>query len=297
MIHALETASVGTPIVRRSIALFPTYLHQPLPFGISSGREVLEVTELDGGVVPVLRVTNHCRELVLVPEGETVVGGRQNRVLNVSVLVPGDCTIDVPVSCVEQGRWNQGQRFDRAGFKATRRVRRAMLEGVQSNLRESGSKMADQGRVWSEIDGELERFGAHNETSALHALRELPGDRTTMIAIDELLTRGPLPQQCGVVIARGSRIVGAELFATPDLLRDNWSSIVTSAMVEADDRPGRPSATSALRFLRRLAAGQSQASPGVGAGRELHVRTKALVGQALMLDDVLVHASAFALAA
>ena len=107
----------------------------------------------------------------------------------------------------------------------------------------------------------------------------------------------PLPQQCGVVIAHGSRIVGAEVFASPELLRDNGRSIVSSAMVEADGRSGRPSATQALRFVHRVATGRMDAAPGAGAGRELHVWTRAIVGQALVLDDVVVQASAFALAA
>lgn len=297
MIHALQTASIGIPITRQGIALFPTYVHQTMPCQIGSGSDVLEVTEVDGGVVPVLRVTNHGSALVLLPEGETVVGGRQNRVLNVSVLVPGDRTIDIPVSCVERGRWNEGHRFERAEFKATRRVRRAMIDGVQDNLRRGGHKTADQGRVWSEIDHELQRFEAHNATAALHAVRDHRRDTGAMQAIDELLTRGPLPQQCGVVIARGSRIVGAEVFATPALFADNWRSIVTSAMLEADGRPGRPSATRALAFLHRLASGPARRDAGVGVGHEVHVRTRSLVGQALMFDEVVVHASAFALAA
>jgi hypothetical protein len=297
MIRVLDTTSIGAPIVRKGIALFPTYVHQHLPFDIATGTDLLEVTEVDGGVVPVLRVTNHGAAPVLIPEGETVVGGRQNRVFNVSVLVPGDVTIDVPVSCVERGRWNDGHRFDRAGFKATRRVRREMIDGVQDNLRRSGRKQADQGRVWSSIDRELASFDAVNDTSALHAVRERPRDGAVMRSIDELLTRGPLPQQCGVVVGRGSRILGAEVFATPELLRDNWRSIVTSVMLEADGRSGRPSATRALSFLHHVAAAPSRREPGVGAGHELHVRTRSVVGQALLFDEVVVHASAFALAA
>jgi hypothetical protein len=38
-------------------------------------------------------------------------------------------------------------------------------------------------------------------------------------------------------------------------------------------------------------------APGVGLGVERHVETTRLVGQVLTLDDAVVHASAFALAA
>jgi len=299
MINVLDTASIGYPITREGISLFPVYLHQDgaMPeIPIVAGSADLIVSEVDGGHVPVLQVTNPGWRPVLLTEGETVVGGRQNRVLNVSVLVPGAATIQIPVSCVEQGRWNQGDRFERANWKATRRVRRTMVHGLQHNL-EQGHKAADQGAVWSAIDHELHRFAAHNDTGALHEVRRARIDDDGARAANELVARGPLPQQCGVVVARGSRIVGAEVYASPELLAASWEGIIRPVMLEADGRPSRPSATQALRFLHRLGTGPQRVEPGVGLGREVHVRTNKMVGQALLLDDLLVHASAFALAA
>ena len=52
-----------------------------------------------------------------------------------------------------------------------------------------------------------------------------------------------------------------------------------------------------MRFLARLGTGRAVVADGVGLGRERHVRTTRLVGQVLTLDDAVVHASAFALAA
>ena len=52
-----------------------------------------------------------------------------------------------------------------------------------------------------------------------------------------------------------------------------------------------------LRFLRRFAHAEATVTRGAGLGRERHVATERVAGQMLELDDVLVHASAFALAA
>lgn len=297
MINILDTASVGYPLVRHGIGLFPVYVHQLLDRTISVGGEDVTVTEVGGGEVPVLRVSNPLPVPVLLPEGETLIGGRQNRVLNVSVLVPAGSSTDVPVSCVEAGRWNEGECFDRANWKATRRVRRTMVDGVGQNLRQMNWKGADQGQVWSAIEQELHRFDADNPTAALHEVRGAGLAGPAAAATEELVSAGPLPQQNGLVMSRGSRIIGAEIFATPELLESSWESIVRSVMLEADDRYSRPSPTRALRFLHRLATGESHTANGVGLGQEVHVRTDRLVGQALVWDDVLVHASAFAIAA
>jgi len=88
------------------------------------------------------------------------------------------------------------------------------------------------------------------------------------------------------------------VFATPELLAANWSALVRAAMLDLPGHiEGRPSVSRALRFVNKLATAQGTASAGVGLGEELHVRTSRLVGQALTLDGVIVHASAFALAA
>ena len=59
----------------------------------------------------------------------------------------------------------------------------------------------------------------------------------------------------------------------------------------------RPSAGRVLRFLRGFAHAEATVAAGAGLGRERHVATDRVAGQALELGDVLVHASAFALAA
>ena len=71
------------------------------------------ISERPDAEVPTLVAYNPTLSPVLLMEGETVTGGRQNRVLNVSVLIPAGATIDIPVSCVEQGRWNGGSEFGR----------------------------------------------------------------------------------------------------------------------------------------------------------------------------------------
>ena len=61
--------------------------------------------------VPELRFINSGDRRVFLLDGEEVIGAKQNRVFNVSIMVSAGKTIMLPVSCVEAGR-----RSHRSGF-------------------------------------------------------------------------------------------------------------------------------------------------------------------------------------
>ncbi len=65
---------------------------------------ITEVTE--GGSVPELKVSNKSEINVLLLDGEKLVGAKQNRVLNTTILIAPRSETNIPVSCVEQGRWS-----------------------------------------------------------------------------------------------------------------------------------------------------------------------------------------------
>ena len=298
-IEQLERASVGRPITRGGVSLFPIYIHGGGGIDIGARPADVQITEQGSAEVPTITVTNSGQRPALLVEGETVTGGQQNRVLNVSVLVPGGATINVPVSCVEAGRWNGRSAFERGRTFAPRRVRRVKNMTVSDSVRRGGTKYSDQGAVWNSIDYELDRLKVDSSTRAIHASELLfEADNQLANAAQELAGIGPLPGQCGIVLGHGRRIVAAEIFATPELLAANWEALIRAALLDAPERiEGRPSVSRALRFVTRIGTARGTSSPGVGLGEELHLETTKMVGQALVLDGAVVHASAFALAA
>jgi hypothetical protein len=302
-IPVLDRVAVGAPITRLGVSLFPLYLHQAAPDIAAPGDDVA-IEELADAAVPTVRFTNGAGAPVLVPAGSTISGGRQNRMVNVSVLLPSAATLDVPVSCVQAGRWSGERAFTVGRSFAPRRVRRTNDLTVERNLRSGHGARADQSHVWATVDHELDREGVRSHTRDLEELeRAVAEDHRRADAIAELVARGPLPGQTGLAVAHGARVLAADLFATPALLARNWEALVRSHLAELPGDAGlnvhlgHPSASRVLRFVRRLGAAPATATAGAGLGRELHVATDRVAGQALTLDDVLVHASAFALAA
>src|SRR5579885_1858551 len=102
---------VGEPIEHRGIVITPLFpRHDPvaeyltLDDALPRGFRVHEVSQ--AGAVPELLVENPLSEDVLLYDGEELVGAKQNRILNVSVLVAAGAKLPIPVSCVEEGRWH-----------------------------------------------------------------------------------------------------------------------------------------------------------------------------------------------
>ena len=96
------------------------------------GGGLVEVSELDQPSVPSLKVTNLADVPVLFVEGQTLLGGAQNRTMNVTVLVPAKSQTSVPVSCVEAHRWNTrtGRAYRPKSKVAPGSLRSAKIAGL-----------------------------------------------------------------------------------------------------------------------------------------------------------------------
>ncbi len=291
----LERAAVGRPITRLGVSFFPVYLPENYLPEISTGQDShVTIEELDDSTVPFLKAKNSTDLPVLIPEGEQLVGGLQDRVLNISVLVAASISLNIPVSCIEMGRWGRRRGFQRGGAYAPRRTRRAKNVSVAQSVRTGGSPRSDQAAVWHSVDEELARVGVASPTSALRDTEQLlHADQRRAETIDYLARIGPLPGQCGILVTHGRRVVAMDIFGNHQLLVPHWDGLIRSYLIEQPSSGGYPSATRALWAIGRFSQAAAVGKTGVGLGVELHVETKWLVGQALTLNGSVVHTSAF----
>ena len=295
-ISKLDTLAIGWPITRLGVSFFPVYLAaNDLPAITTGETSGLVVDELDEPSVQVLRVRNPGDKPVLVVEGEHFLGNKQNRSVNVTVLVPSLAGLEIPVSCLERGRWGrrQASRRDEAFTAAT--VRAEKNEGVSRSMSRSGSREGDQEAVWSEVDDMLSRESVHSATAAAADVKRTSHRRKPSrgAAVRELVDRGPLPGQCGIVVVHGSWVTSMDLFGAPHLLAAHWGALVRSHLLESPASKGSPSATRVLEMVRRFASARSQQTPGVGLGVEHRQSDDRLTGHALTLNGAVVHAAFF----
>lgn len=108
--HLTEPLRLGDPDVQGPLTVFPVFGPEPRLAYVSfaQGRAAgASIKELQSGAsVNDLIVLNPTDVAVLLYEGEEVLGAQQNRTFDVSVLVGPRTQLQVPVSCVEAGRWD-----------------------------------------------------------------------------------------------------------------------------------------------------------------------------------------------
>lgn len=151
-----------------------------------SGAEGLLVEEHAGGTVPTLVAHNSTNADYLLIAGQLLSGGKQNRGLNADLLVGAGQRAEIPVTCVEQGRWSAQPRgrFHHAGIEPLE-VRASKHRDVSSSMRAGAGHRARQDQVWKGVADLSRDLGATNARSDLlesmaqaRARRNQPTDAT-----------------------------------------------------------------------------------------------------------------------
>ena len=106
------------PLIRASL-LKKDYLTLDEALALNLAR-IAEVSK--SGSVPHLLFSNRGDQAVFLLDGEELVGAKQNRILNITVLAPAGKDTVIPVSCVEAGRWSHS----RPDFKSAPRAQFSM---------------------------------------------------------------------------------------------------------------------------------------------------------------------------
>ena len=304
-LSALDTAAVGQPITRLGVSFFPVYLPGNRIPRISAGPDSgLVVGELDNPSVPHLKAENPTDAPILVIEGEHFLGGLQDRTANATVLVPPHTTLEIPVTCLEAGRWGARPTRMRGGATAARHershalappaVRRNVRASVSDSFERDAAHGVDQGAAWQAVAGELRRHGAASPTQAASEAQgaAFRRHRPRRVAAEELAECGPLPRQSGVCITHGRRVRAVEIFGAPNLLRAYWRGLVRAYLADPAEPTDSPSAARALWGVRRMARMKLKSAPGLGLGAEVRAVDDTLAGVALLVEGGLVHQSA-----
>jgi hypothetical protein len=246
------------------------------------------------GNVPELRFVNDGTDSVLLLDGEELVGAKQNRVLNLTILAPAKTSITIPVSCVEAGRWHRTTDdfvvADRALFS---RARARKLDQVTDSLRQGGTRRSDQGEVWAMIDEKLSEMRAASPSQAMAAAYDTRRDDLE----DFVQGFRPAPGQIGALFAIDGSIVGMDCFDSAETFAELLPKLVRSYALDALG-VAWPSEQGISRervqqFLTSLAAADSSQHAAVGLGEDIRLRSSEIAGAVLWFDGRPVHLCGF----
>ncbi len=291
----VEALQVGDPIGHANLTLVPLRGGRRERIEYLLAAEAIQagtltITEVsEGGSVPELLATNEAGSMVLLLDGEELVGAKQNRILNTSVLLPARSKTKIPVSCVEQGRWRHISMQFSSGSYSPAGLRARKSRDVSRSLLAVGQAMSDQGAVWDDVAERSARLQSPSPTMAMHDVVEQNQD--SLNAYVEAL-RYPA-DACGVVAAIDGRFVAMDLFDKAQTMEQVWPRLITGYAMDAISRrhaegksPGKSktfTAKGAGILLEHLGQVPCTACPSVGLGEDWRFEAPDILGQALIV--------------
>ena len=288
------------------VSLEPVELPYVLPEeAIAAGA--LNIAEVsDQGSVPTLVAANTGSVDILVLDGAQLIGAKQNRMASRSFILPAKSKTDIPVSCIEQGRWHFDRRTFLGAPQHSPSKTRKSVRDLEVRLSEGGQAFnasnlgAAQGAVWASVDQYSEEVGVRSVTSALDDVYD--GARSR---IDEWVSAFPSVEgQVGILIFREAEPLALDVVGGRALYARLHDRLLRGFALDALGRagrrrsepdapaPGAPDESDALHFLSQVKQAKRSTSATVGKG-DYRILSGPVVGAELTDADRLAHRSAF----
>jgi hypothetical protein len=294
----------------------------PLTLQEAMAREAVQVYET--GSVNELAVENRGEEAVFIQAGDIVKGGKQDRSLTVSLVLPSHSErIPIASFCVEPGRWSQRGREDVHQFSSaaaampSREAKLAMKASApaqnwaQRNLasdpshRPAAETQERQRMVWdyvASISRELSNNvgaagGLMSPSNSLQTALENDKLKTAQQAyLDLLRPAGEKdPDIIGYFFAVNGKINSGDVYSSNALFRKMWPKLLAASATEAIANLGSaaataPSTEAVKAFVNSVEAGRGSVTDlNQHARLDTHETAEALYFETAWADGRWVH--------
>ncbi len=200
-------------------------------------RKIFRVYETSD--VNELMVENISKEFdVFIQSGDIVKGGKQDRVLAISIIIPARSgRVSIEAFCVESGRWQKRKNEDASQFSSSNeRI-------VSKELKLAANDTRSQQEVWSKVAEAQKRLSdnvggsvaaAESSTSLQLSLENGKIAATTDEYIRKLagIAAGK-SDVIGYAFAVNGRINSADIYVSNALFKKLWPRMLKAAAVEA----------------------------------------------------------------
>ena len=294
----------------------------PVPITLQEAVAKGSVQVIETSRVNELQIENTGGEPVFVQAGDIVKGGKQDRVLTVSFVLPANSgRLPIASFCVEQGRWTARGQEDAKKFSSAGEAmpsRAALLamaapppakpDGYQpaGDLPTGADLAAKQRKVWDSVAATQNKLAGglkapvaspQSGTSLQLSLENerLKGARAEYLAA--LKGKGEADADIlGYVTAINGQMSSANVYPSNAMFRKMWdkqlAAVVTEAIGEKTGAVGSgpPPAAKAFEFLTEAERGKpSERAGAIGTRQESRDGDKALYNEARGSDGNWVH--------
>jgi hypothetical protein len=255
----------------------------------------VDVEEIGKGEVSELRVTNKSDSDVLIVSGEELIGGKQNRTVNISILVSAKSALNIPVSCTEKGRWREsihGKKMtSTSNHYSSSFLRKSMVDSVSESLKDRGSYKSDQGGVWRGITRSLTSHNFSSNTEAQHDLFT-----ANQKNIEEYESHFSItPDQIGVLSFIDGKPKGIDLFNSTITMGKIFPKIIKSYAIDAlgtfnnSTISDPPLQKEPEEYFHDILNANTKKYTAPGKGEHQLIETSDVKGMALTLNDEILH--------
>jgi hypothetical protein len=274
------------PLVHENLAIY--FVHGqagagPVPLTLQEALAKGNVQVVETGRVNELQIENTGGEAVFIQAGDIVKGGKQDRVLTVSLLLAANSgRVPIASFCVEQGRWSPRGKEDHAKFTSageampsreallamaapprepsTGAAREAAAENearvAAQRARESSETAVKQRKVWEEVaatqkklsEGVGAAVASQQSASSLQLSLENEKLKQARAAyIKALQGAGEKDGDVvGYVVAINGKLSAANVYPSNGLFRKMWEKQLAAVVTEAiGEKPGAKPAAAA----------------------------------------------------
>jgi len=247
--------ALGRPQEFGPIEVWPLHSHGATLTGFIGGLGSLNVSEAIEPDPNLLLATNKGSESVFLPMGFLIGGLQQSRMIAEDLVIPIGLSIEIPVMCVEVGRFSN--------CEASRAAGRAPLSVMNAGL-QATDVGRNQEEVWASVRSLEHRSGRRPTHSLEQVMVEDRKNREDQRRIDEQVTREfqALPHQIGFVATAGGEPIVMEMFGSADLAREYIPDLIRGLAFDIDGYEPFPSTPErVMDFLSDARAVKFQCSP------------------------------------
>jgi len=257
--------------------------------------EMLEVAEIDeSGRISSIKVVDQSERMVFLMAGELLIGCKQDRVINASIMVPPMDKLHIPATCVEPGRWNyRSRKFSSEGSSSHGFLRMMMSRQAAEHYKARGMPGSDQGAVWAEVARKMAKTDSRSSSGALQEMYKRYASR-----LEEVLAKISAPADChGTAFVIDGKIVGVDLFDKPSTLGKLWPKLIKSYAMDAlegpKDKPTVVQPEQISEWVKAAGAANQKWFDSPGVGYDVRIEGKDLTGAALVVGWHPVHVELF----
>ena len=192
--------------------------------------EASEISE--DGSVGTIRVLNKSESYLAIFDNDIIVGAKQNRVAKSTVIIPPFEAINLPVYCVERGRWHyeNSHKFQKSEHSLSPLIREKKIM-----MMKSGNTRDIQHEVWSDVDELSHKLNAFSSTSNF---TDVVGAREYR-SEDKLRDFIKNTNSTGYVIATGKKLF-CELFFNEQACRSQSLKSIKSWLADVTNEKSYP---------------------------------------------------------